>query len=140
MAKDLRNIIRLHEWHVDEKRRELGSWLHQVEMLEAQARNLEEELKREQYSAAAAPVEAGFLYGNYARQVIERRHEIAEALAKSEEAVVTVREALRDAHQELKKYEIAKANRDRLAAEELDRKEQITLDELGIQAHRRRRT
>ena len=139
MAKDLGGLIRLHAWHVDEKRRQLGDLLRRVADLEARAAALEEELEAEQRTAAAAPVEAGFLYGNYAVAVIERRHDLAEALAEAERAVADVREALRAAHRELKKYEIAKAGRDRRAAEERELREQIVLDDLGIQGFRQRR-
>ena len=139
MANDLRSLIRLHEWHVDQKRRELGQLLQQVVDLETLARDLEGELKAEQTAASGDPTEGGFLFGNYSRHVIERREELAQSLAKVEDAVAVVREALRDAHRELKKYEIVKENRDLEEARELDRKEQIVLDELGVQAYRQRR-
>jgi flagellar export protein FliJ len=139
VAKDLTSLIRLHEWHVEERRRELGELLRRVAELEAWARGLEEELKREQRSAVADPVEAGFLYGNYALAVIRRREELAEATNQAEAAVAALREALREAHRELKKYEIAKTDRDRRVLEEFERKEQMILDELGIQGFRQRR-
>lgn len=139
MANDLRSLIRLHEWHVDQKRRELGQLLQQVADLEAQARDLERDLKAELTAASGDPMEGGFLFGNYSRRVITQREELAQSLVNAEDAMIVVRDALRDAHRELKKYEIVKENRDLEEARELDRKEQIVLDELGVQAYRQRR-
>ena len=48
MAKDLNNLIQIHEWEVDEKRRKLGELLRLLDNLEAQAAALEDELVREQ--------------------------------------------------------------------------------------------
>nr|MBC8239921.1 hypothetical protein [Alphaproteobacteria bacterium] len=73
MAKDLHNLIQIHEWDVDEKRRKLGELLRLLDNLEAQARALEAELAREQKTAQESPGEAGFLYGDYAENVIDRR-------------------------------------------------------------------
>ena len=138
MAKGLHNLIRLHEWQVDEKRRKLGELLRFLGELEDQAGRLEQELKDEQRAATASPEEAGFLYGNYARAVIERRQRIAETMARSEEEVTGAREELRDAHAELRKFEITQENRDKREAEESARREQAILDELGLQGFRQR--
>ena len=138
MAKGLHNLIRLHEWQVDEKRRKVGELLRFVAELEDQARRLEQELKDEQRAATGSPEVAGFFYGNYARAVIDRRYRIAETTARAEEEVTAAREELREAHAELRKYEIIQENRDKREAEELARREQAVLDELGLQGYRQR--
>lgn len=138
MAKNLKNVIRLHEWEMDVKRRELGELLRLEERLEDQAKRLEEELLNEQKKARESPSEAGFFYGNYAEAVINRRRLIAESIAKAEEEAVIAREALREAYVEFKKYESAQKNRDARQALELSRKEQSFLDEVGLQAFRSR--
>ena len=139
MAKTLKNLVRLQEWQVDEKRRKLGGLLSLVADLEDRARRLEEELLAEQAVAAAAPEEAGFLYGAYAETVIERRQRLADSIARAEDEIAAAREELRDAYRELKKYEIAEENRVVREREELDRVEQAFLDEVGLQSFRRRR-
>ena len=138
MAKDLRNVIRLHEWGVDEKRRKLGELLRLAESLENQARGLEEELVREQAQAKSSPEEAGILYGNYAEAVIERRERIAQSIAQTEIEIAAAREELSEAYRELKKYEVAQENRDKREAEELARKDQAFLDEVGMQSFQRK--
>ena len=139
MAKDLKNLIRLHEWQVDEKRRKVGTLLSLVADLELQARRLEDELVAEQAAAAADPAEAGFFYGIYAETVIERRQRIAYSIAKAEEEIAAAQDELREAYRELKKYEIAQENRSKREAYEQARKEQAFLDDIGLQSFRQKR-
>ncbi len=138
MAKDLANIIRVHEWRVDEKRRKLGDLLRLLSDLEAQAQRLEAELGREQKIAAASPNEAAYAYGGYALKVIERRETLAQSVSKAEREISEARESLREAYRELKKFEVVQENRERVQAQELARRETATLDEIGMQTHLRK--
>ena len=135
MAKSLGGLIRLHKWNVDQKRRKLGELLGLVADLEGQAIGLEDEVKSEQRVASASPGVAGLLYGNYAMGVIERRRRIAESIAKTEEVLITAREEMREAFVILKKFQTAQDNRDQREAEEVNRKEQAVLDEIGTRRH-----
>jgi flagellar protein FliJ len=139
MAKDLHNLIQVHEFEVDEKRRKLGELFRLMANLEAQAKALEEELVREQQSARANPEEAGHLYGAYAETVIDRRERLRQSMIQMESAIEESREDLRVSFMELKKYEIAQENRDRKAAKELSRRERMDLDEIGLQGHRKKK-
>lgn len=138
MAREFKNLIRLHEFRVDEQRRKLGELLRMLEDLEKQAQRLEVELVDEQQIAARTPGETDLTYGAYANAVIERRERIAASIAEAEEYVAQARDELADEYQDLKKYEIAQENRDRRAALAEARREQGLLDELGLQSHRRR--
>ena len=136
MAQDLNTLIRLNEWTVDERRRELGDVLASLAELEWGLLRLREELAREQGVVQASPEEAGFFYGNYAQAVIERRHRLNAGISRMEEEVAQARDKLNEAYRELKKFEIAQDLRDTHETQELARKEQIDLDELGLQAYR----
>ena len=138
MAKDLRNLVRLHEWAVDEKRRKLGELLRLVRNLEDQVWRLEEEVVREQATAGAMPEEAGFMYGNYANAVIERRQRLKDSIARMETEISVAQEELREAYRDLKKYEVAQETRERNEVEERERRDQQVLDEVGLQGQRRR--
>ena len=116
MPQDLNTLIRLNEWTVDERRRELGDILSSLAELESGLHRLREELAREQGVVQASPEEAGFFYGNYAKAVIERRNHLDAGIVRMEE--------------------VAQDLRDTQEARELARKEQIDLDELGLQAYR----
>lgn len=139
MARNLNTLIRINEWTVDQKRRKLGEILRLIAALNNQGKLLEEELIREQASAADSPSEAGFLYGNYANHVIERRERIAQSILHSEQQAEASREELNDAYRELKKYETAQKNRDISEQKELARQEQMVLDEIGLQTYARKR-
>ncbi len=139
MAKNLKGLIRLHQWMVDERRRKLGDLLKMLAELEDQSKNLEAEVVEEQKAAANAPETAGFLYGNYARHVIERRERLAKSIASTEAQIASAREDLNEAYRELKKFQVAQDVRDRREALEAARKNQNVLDEIGLVMHRRRR-
>lgn len=139
MAKNLNGLIRLHQWMVDEKRRKLGELLKMLAELEDQTRRLEAEVVEEQKAAANAPETAGFLYGNYARQVIERRERLAKSIAIMETQIAIAREELNESYRELKKFQVAQEVRDRRAALKAARRDQSVLDEVGLGIHRRRR-
>ncbi len=138
MAKGLKTLVRLSEWTVDEKRRSLGVLLRQFDELEASLANLEKELIVEQRAAAASPHEAGINYGRYAASVISRREYLNRAIETMETQIVSAREDLSDAYLELKKYEVAERNRKQRETDELDRREQSVLDDIGLEMARRR--
>jgi len=139
MARSLRTLIRINEWTVDQKRRKLGGILRLIAALNNQGKLLEEELVREQASAADSPAEAGFLYGNYANHVIDRRERIADSIRQSEQEAEVAREELKEAYRELKKYETAQKNREMREEKERTIQEQMVLDEIGLQAYARKR-
>jgi len=139
VGKDLHSLIRLNDWQVDEKRRVLAELFAAAEALEAKARKLEQDLINEQKVAAESPAEAGLLYGYYAKAVIDRREALAVAIAEAERQVIEARDLLREAYRELKKYEVAQEHRDTREASENGRREQIQLDDVGIQGFIRRK-
>jgi len=133
MADDLKTLIRLNEWKVDERRRILGRHLKTMHTLETNLENLEQEFINEQAAAQASPTEGGLLYGAYADWVVMRREQIHEFMRQTQEQIDAARAMLNKAYRELKKYETAEDIRSRKAAAEEARKEQIMLDDLGIQ-------
>lgn len=138
MARDLLTLIRLNEWTVDERRRELGDVLNSLAVLEESLERLRTEVLREQEFVKNSPEEAGFFYGNYANAVIHRRADLNQGIVRMEQEVATARERVNEAYRDLKKYEVAQEIRDFEQAREDAREEQIELNELGLQAYRQR--
>lgn len=134
MNKGLATLIRINEWTVDERRRELGSRLKEFDNLQAALDRLEREVIDEQRTAAAHPEMAGFLYGAYADSVIHRREQFQLGLESKEQEITVARERLSDAYRELKKYEVFHEDQQRIEAEEQARKDQAELDQLGLHA------
>ncbi len=135
--KGLATLIRAQSWRLEEMRRNLGELEGLRADLERQGVELEQELKREQ-TMVAATGEYGFAYSAHANAVITRRHNLARSIADIEVEIMKARDKVREAYQELRKFEITE-ERDqmRIQAEE-DRRERIMLDDVGVELHRRK--
>ena len=133
MAEGIETLIRLNDWNVDQKRRKLGDLQRLIEGFEAELKKPEQDLLNEQAAATAAPNEGGFVYGYYAERVIERRAIIQISIQQLEKDTDEAREALSVAYRELKKFETALESRKLRQELELARKDQLDLDEVGIQ-------
>ncbi|HEY9080903.1 flagellar export protein FliJ [Magnetovibrio sp.] len=140
MAANIKNLIRLHEWNVDEKRRKLGELLRLQGELEDQMKQLEADLIEQQKIAAADPTLAGSTYGAFAQQVIQRRENLQDSIDQMEFVIGHAQDELSDAYQELKKYETVESNRQRRYEREQSRREQIMLDEIALNQHRRKKS
>lgn len=139
MAANIKSLIRLHEWNVDEKRRKMGELLRLQGELEDQVTQLEEDLVREQKAAAADPALAGLTYGAYAKQVIQRRENLKDSIDQMEFVIGHAQDELSEAYRELKKYEIVDRNRQRRYELQQNRREQSMLDEIALNQHRRKK-
>ena len=132
MAKGLETLIRLNEWSVDQKRRKLGDLSRLINGFEVELKKLEQDLLNEQAAAAASPNEGGFLYGYYANRVIDRRSIIHISIEQLEKDADGAREELSEAYREMRKFKTALDARKAGEKAELDKKEQIELDEVAI--------
>jgi flagellar export protein FliJ len=77
-------------------------------------------------------------YAGYAKALIERRETIEQSIRECDQQIAAATEEVREAFGELKKFEIARANRERRAQEAAGRVEQAGFDEMGLSIHRRR--
>jgi flagellar protein FliJ len=135
--KGLKSLIRLSDSALNERRRELNV----VEEREAEIKRLldelEEEKRREQ--KLSRELEAGaFAYSGYAQGTIRRRKELEKKLEALQPELERARDALSQAFQELKRYEIALDQRVKSEKAEEDRKTTLMLDEISLNMHRRR--
>jgi flagellar protein FliJ len=135
--KGLKSLIRLSDAELNERRRELN----RVEEREAEIKRLldelEEEKRREQ--ALSRQIEAGaFAYSGYAQGTIQRRKELEKRLEALQPELERARDALSQAFQELKRYEIALDLRKKADKAEEARKTTLALDEISLNMHRRR--
>jgi len=136
-ANSLHNLIRLHEWTVDERRRELGLHLRQRDEMDTVAMDMETELKREQAFAGAGDM--GITFGAYYNVYRRRRARLEEMMRVKEAEILEARDILSRAYMELKKYQVAQEVRSRKEKLEQAQREQNTLDEIGLQLFRRRK-
>lgn len=137
-AKDLDQLIRVNKWGVDERQRELGVLINREEDLIDQGHRLDAELAEEQRIAATDPTMAGFLYGGFADHYRVRKEQLRHILHAIRLEIEDARERLADAYRQLKVYEEVQKNRATREDAEEARQEQVALDEIGMNQHRRR--
>ena len=129
-VKDLGGLIRLVQWRVDEKRRELGEAQGLADRRRQALVDLDAELLREQ-EAARGSFDASQGYANYARQFLVRRAAAVDAIRAADVEVERIREELSGLFLELKQAEITQANREKAETQRLAKIEQTELDEIG---------
>lgn len=133
----LESLIRLHRWQLDERRRDLATLEDLAQKLAEERVRLEAEDAGEQKAALASP-EAARGYAGYAKRLIDRRRKLAQSAAELAQQIARARDALSEAFQEVKRYEITEASRQRLAGEREQKRQQRVLDDLGTEGFRRR--
>jgi len=136
MMRNRDSLIRLHRFHVDEKRRKLAELELMIQEFRARERELEAQVEAEQKKAGISDV-AHFAYPMFAKSVIRRRQNILTSIADIEAQLDSAKEELSDAFRELKKYEVIEDNRKRKMRKEVMRVEQAQLDEVALGIHRR---
>jgi len=132
----LESLIRLHRWQVDERRRQVVELEGFSEKLRQEMARLAEERAAEQ-AAAGASFLARHVYPGYIRRALERQKTLEQSLAETEAQIAQARDALAEAFQELKRYEVASANRDRLRMTADARRERLETDAIAIANFRR---
>ena len=137
MPKTLRSLIRLYQFNVDEKRREVGGMIAVLNDLERHARELETKISEERAIASSSPEEAGVLFGNYTAHYILKRERIAAAIKEMEDKLEIGQEEMRESYRDLKGVELTQGARENREALKQAKSEQAVLDEIGIEAHRR---
>ncbi|MTJ80962.1 MAG: hypothetical protein F8N37_08095 [Telmatospirillum sp.] len=138
-AKDLESLLRLHNWTVDERRRELGVLLAREEDMILSGEEMDRQLIREQQTAAADPAGAGFIYSAYAKGYLVRREQLERALDALRGEILQARDRLADAYRQLKVFEEVQKGRQRQEDIEEGRKEQALFDEIAQTQYRQRK-
>ena len=135
---DLRPLIRLHRWQLDEKRRALAELEALSERLHDQVVQLDAELVREQAVAAELP-EPPQGFGAYTQTMLDRKARLNESIEEVQQQIAASREQIADAFQELKRFELVQEDRDRRDAARRKRRETQTYDEIGTSRFHRRK-
>ena len=133
----LEQLVRLHGWTLDERRRKAADLEQLADRLKADMARIDNELVREEKTAAEAP-ELRAAFTAYAAIARKRREKLARSVADVEVEIERARAEVTEAFQELKRYEQALANRKARAASVVRRREQLAADEVGIEMFRRK--
>ncbi|MEH6546091.1 MAG: flagellar FliJ family protein [Sneathiella sp.] len=133
--KGLSNLIRLHKWKLDEKRRELTDMEEMRDSFMVQRADLVGEQQREQEIANDPNI--NFAYSNYAAVAKERLENMQNSISEISQTIITLKDEVSFCYRELKKYEVALDVRDRRAHLAKQRAEQKQIDDLAIDLYRR---
>lgn len=137
-AKGLKTLIRLAKFEVDEKRRVLVALQEREDAILADIAAAEEQLVREREAATRDAAGVGFIFAAFLDAWRGRRAQLDQTLAAVRQQIEIARDELAEAFRQQKSYEVTQANREKREREEENRKEQITLDEIGLTQYRRR--
>jgi len=137
MMRNRDSLIRLHKFQVDEKRRKVAELEIMLTEFQSRERELDRHVKAEQERAGISDV-AHFAYPMFAKSVMRRRENILQSIQGLERQLEDAKEELAGAFRELKKYELMEDNRKRKVRKEVMRVEQIQIDEVALNIHRRR--
>jgi flagellar export protein FliJ len=135
----LDTLIKLHRWQLDEQRRRVTEFENLADKLRAELLRLDNEKLHEQ-AVAGNSHEASYTYSGYARTLIDRRAKLNQSILETEQQIVDARVALGDAFAEVKRYEIASANRLLAKHRGIERLRQAELDEVALAGFRRRKS
>ena len=140
--KSLDNLIRLHKWQLDEKRRNLAELEKLREALQLDLVKLAADLAREGALADTAgdgTLAAGTLaFPGWMAATLARRDKINASIVESEQRILTAKEEVGEAFAEVKRYEQVAEARDRRARDSLNRRLAAEMDEAGLEGHRRK--
>ena len=115
--RNLKPLIRFHQFRLDEQRRALGQLQGLRAELEKKAADLVEEADGER-RLAAQDIELNWTYGGYAQGLIRRRENLTKSISELEAQINNARESVTEAHLELRKYETVQERAEERAAHE----------------------
>ena len=130
-------LVRLKEFELDERRRDAGSILAEVNRLTEKKQSLELSLKQEQ-DVSSSSVEVLGQYSKFALRVLKEREMLDEAIAEAEKAYSEANRLVTAAYQEVRKAEIIRDEAAKKEAEKIRRDEQIESDEVAQNIHRQK--
>ena len=136
--KDLHTLIRLRKWDVDEKQRALGQLLRQEESVIERQAELEAEVAGEISFTATLPADQRSTLAAYLKRCEEFRDRLTDLLGEVRRQIAGAQNELAEAYRRLKTFEVTQDARDAAVAAEENRLEQIELNELGLELHRRK--
>ena len=135
---DLDTLIRLRKFEVDERQRAMAVLLRQEEAVLAGLDSLSNEKAAETAFMEQAGIWEGSTFSAYLEQWEVRRSQFMAALEHVRVKIEEARDELSVAYRHLKTFEITQEQREEAEELEENRLEQIELDEMGLELHRRK--
>ena len=130
----LDSLIRVKKHRVDEKQKALGRLYREMEELQAEKQTVLDAQEKERLIAEemASDVSVQQSYAAFKERVKARLNGIKQKEARLETRILVAQDDIKDAFADLKKVEIVDENRKEKEKKERLKKENETLDEIGI--------
>ncbi|MAM34800.1 MAG: hypothetical protein CMH28_06970 [Micavibrio sp.] len=130
----LDSLIRVKKHRVDEKQKALGRLYREMEELQAEKQTVLDAQEKERLIAEemASDVSVQQSYAAFKERVKARLNGIKQKEARLETRILVAQDDMKDAFADLKKVEIVDENRKEKEKKERLKKENETLDEIGI--------
>jgi flagellar FliJ protein len=135
--KGLPSLIRLHRLQLEEERKVLARLLGMRHEFQRQIQTVRADVARERKSATTS-LEWSFAFPPYADAAQFRVEQINKKIDELDVGIGEAEERVSAAFKELKKYETALENQLERERIEAERKDQIVLDEIALNVHRRK--
>ena len=132
-------LVRLKEFELDEKRRDAGSILAEINRLTEKKQSLEVSLKQEQ-DISSSSIEALGQYSKFSSRIKKEREFVENAISEVEKAYSEASRLVNAAYQEVRKAEIIRDEAVKRETEKLRRDQQMEMDEVAQNIHRRKNT
>ena len=132
-------LVRLKEFELDEKRRDAGSILSEINRLTEKKQSLDVSLKQEK-DISSSSIEALGQYSNFASRVKKELEIVDGAIAEVEKAYLEASRLVNAAYLEVRKAEIIRDEAVKKDAEKRRRQQQMEMDEVAQNIHRRKNT
>ena len=134
----LENLVRVHQWILDEKRQRLAGLQQLLDRMTGDLEIMEETLERERESAGKT-LDGALAFQTFIPAALERRDKLRHSIANLEQEVEAARDEVGEAFQDLKKYQSAQDLQVRQEFDRRRRRDQASLDEMGVSLYRRNR-
>lgn len=136
---DLKPLIRLRKYRVEEKQKVLAELFRQAELLEGRKRVLIADMEREEALAEQSDsIDAMFAFVAYAARVQSEIQKLNMLVELMEPRILKAQDEMREAFSEQKKAELIQEQREDAEQKEIARKENTNLDEIGVEVFRRK--
>jgi hypothetical protein len=133
----MEQLVRLHRWSVDEKRRQIGDLQRLRLKLSEDVSRLDADLAAEMETARAG-IEFRRAFASYEQVVRSRRSRLTMSIADVDKEILRAQDELAETYRELKRYEQAQASRVAREKAVRQRKEQLAEDEVALSIYRRK--
>ena len=136
MAKGLHSVLKLRKWALDERKKELLAAEGRLSQIRAVRQQLEDSMARE-FDRVRDPGHGGMDLGPWLERMRQRRSDLESAVVHMTQDVATIRDEVGVAFADLKKIELTLEHRAEAEKAARERTEQITIDDIAIDRHRR---